>query len=92
MKRLARIPGLKIWTLLLLMTGSLGSCDILEEEAEDCAVYVRFKYDMNMEFADAFQRAQLYPKYAAGLPGGLCGYHCSFDNYGTDGQHHSPGR
>ena len=57
MKRLARIPGMKFWTLLLLMTGSLGSCDILEEEAEDCAVYVRFKYDMNMEFADAFQNA-----------------------------------
>ena len=39
------------------MAGSLGSCDILEEEAEDCAVYVRFKYDMNMSFADAFNSA-----------------------------------
>lgn len=58
MKRLARIPGLKIWTLLLLMAGSLGSCDVvLEEEDEDCAVYVRFKYDMNMEFTDAFAHA-----------------------------------
>ena len=54
MKRLARIPGLKIWTLLLLLTGSISACDILEEEPEDCAVYVRFKYDMNMNFADAF--------------------------------------
>lgn len=57
MKRLARIPGLKIWTLLLMLTGTVSACDILEEEPEDCAVYVRFKYDMNMEFADAFQNA-----------------------------------
>jgi len=57
MKRLARIPGLKIWTLLLLLTGTVSACDVLEEEEEDCAVYVRFKYDMNMEFADAFQNA-----------------------------------
>ena len=57
MKRLARIPGLKIWSLLLFLAGSLGSCDVLEEEEEDCAVYVRFKYDMNMEFTDAFQHA-----------------------------------
>ena len=56
MKRLARIPRLKIWTLLLLLGSSLGSCNvILDEEEEDCAVYVRFKYDMNMKFADAFQ-------------------------------------
>lgn len=56
MKRLAHIPGLKIWTLLLLLGSSLGSCNvILEEEEEDCTVYVRFKYDMNMKFADAFQ-------------------------------------
>ena len=54
MKRLSRIPGLKIWTLLLLLAGSLGSCDVLEEEDEDCALYVRFKYDMNMLNADAF--------------------------------------
>ena len=54
MKRLARIPGLKIWTMLLLLVGSLGSCDVLEEEDEDCALYVRFKYDMNMLNADAF--------------------------------------
>ena len=57
MKRLARIPGLKIWTMLLLMAGSLSSCNVLDEEDEDCALYVRFKYDMNMKFADAFQNA-----------------------------------
>ena len=54
MKRLARIPGLKIWTMLLLLAGTLGSCNILDEEDEDCAVYIRFKYDMNMLNADAF--------------------------------------
>ena len=54
MKRLARIPGLKIWTLLLLLAGAFSACNVLEEEAEDCAVYVRFKYDMNMLNADAF--------------------------------------
>lgn len=57
MKRLARIPGLKLWTMLLLLAGSMASCNILDEEEEDCAVYVRFKYDMNMKFADAFQHA-----------------------------------
>lgn len=57
MKRLARIPGLKIWTLLLLLAGSFTSCNVLTEEEQDCALYVRFKYDMNMNFADAFQNA-----------------------------------
>ena len=57
MKRLARIPGLKIWTLLLLFAGLLASCNVLTEEDQDCALYVRFKYDMNMNFADAFQNA-----------------------------------
>ena len=54
MKRLARIPGLKIWTMLLLLAGTLSSCNVLDEEDEDCALYVRFKYDMNMLNADAF--------------------------------------
>ena len=57
MKRLARIPGLKFWTMLLLFGASLGSCNVLTEEEQDCAVYVRFKYDMNMKFTDAFQNA-----------------------------------
>ena len=57
MKGLARIPGLKIWTLLLFFAGSLASCNVLTEEDQDCALYVRFKYDMNMKFADAFQNA-----------------------------------
>ena len=51
---MARIPGLKLWTALLLFGASLGSCNVLTEEEQDCAVYVRFKYDMNMLNADAF--------------------------------------
>ena len=57
MKRLARIPGMKIWSMLILFGSMLGSCEVLSEEEEDCAVYVRFRYDMNMEFTDAFQHA-----------------------------------
>ena len=57
MKRLAQVPGLKLWTMLL-MTGSMfSSCNILDETEEDCSVYVSFKYDMNMEFTNAFQQA-----------------------------------
>ena len=57
MKRLARIPGMKIWSMLLLISGMLGSCAVLSEEEEDCAVYVSFNYDMNMEFTNSFQQA-----------------------------------
>ena len=57
MKRLARITGWKVWTMLLLAGSTFASCNVLSEEEEDCAVYVQFKYDMNMEFADAFQQA-----------------------------------
>ena len=57
MKRLARIPGMKIWSMLFIFGSMLGSCEVLSEEEEDCAVYVRFRYDMNMEFTDAFQHA-----------------------------------
>ena len=54
MKLLERIQGLKIWAMLLLAGGTFASCNILDEEEMDCAVYVSFKYDMNMKFADAF--------------------------------------
>lgn len=57
MKRLARITGWKFWTMLLLAGSSFTSCNVLSEEAEDCAVYVQFKYDMNMEFTNSFQHA-----------------------------------
>ena len=58
MKRLARITGLKICTMLLLAGSILGSCNVLDDEAtEDCAVYVSFKYDMNMEFTNSFAHA-----------------------------------
>ena len=54
MKLLERIQSLKIWAMLLLAGGTFASCNILDEEEMDCAVYVSFKYDMNMKFADAF--------------------------------------
>ena len=57
MKRLVRIPGMKIWSMLLLMGSMFTACNILSEDEEDCAVYIRFKYDMNMEFVDAFSEA-----------------------------------
>lgn len=57
MKRLARMTGWKVWTMLLMAGTSLASCNsILSEETEDCAVYVQFKYDMNMEFTNSFQK------------------------------------
>lgn len=58
MKRLTRMAGWKVWTMLLLAGSSFTSCNsILSDEAEDCAVYVQFKYDMNMEFTNSFQHA-----------------------------------
>ena len=54
MKLLERILGLKTGIMLLLAAGAFASCNILDEEEEDCAVYVSFKYDYNMKFADAF--------------------------------------
>ena len=57
MKSLARITGWKVWTMLLLAGCTLASCNVLSEEAEDCAVYVQFKYDMNILSTNSFQNA-----------------------------------
>lgn len=57
MKRLVRIPGMKIWTMLLLVGSMFTACNVLTENEEDCAVYVSFKYDMNMEFTNSFSQA-----------------------------------
>lgn len=58
MKVLAYIGRMKMWTLMLATIGfSMISCDvILGEEEVDCSVEyrVKFKYDKNMKFADAF--------------------------------------
>lgn len=58
MKLLANIEKMKIQSLLLLLMGTMAvSCsNILDEEVEDCSVEyrVKFKYDHNMKFADAF--------------------------------------
>lgn len=57
MKLTAHISDWRTWTLALLTTVAFASCDnILDEEDVDCSMdyRVKFKYDMNMKFADAF--------------------------------------
>ena len=58
MKILANLEKMKVWSLLLTVLGvTMVSCEnILEEEVVDCSVEyrVKFKYDHNMKFADAF--------------------------------------
>ena len=58
MKILASFEKMRMWSLLLTVWGvTMVSCsDILEEEVVDCSVEyrVKFKYDHNMKFADAF--------------------------------------
>lgn len=57
MKLTAHISDWITWTLALLTTVAFASCDnILDEEDVDCSMdyRVKFKYDMNMKFADAF--------------------------------------
>lgn len=72
MKLLERIHGLKIWTMLLLASSAFASCNILDEEEADCAVYVSFKYDYNMKFADAFAHSvKSVTLYAFGQDGKL---------------------
>lgn len=58
MKILANLEKMKVWSLLLTVLGvTMVSCEnILEEDVVDCSVEyrVKFKYDHNMKFADAF--------------------------------------
>ena len=58
MKILANIEKMRMWSLWVAFLGmTLVSCEnILEEEVVDCSVEyrVKFKYDHNMKFADAF--------------------------------------
>lgn len=58
MKVLAYIERMRTWALLLATVGlTMTSCDsILGEDDVDCSVEyrVKFKYDKNMKFADAF--------------------------------------
>lgn len=59
MKVLTCISKQKIQWLLLWMVGILAaSCDTIYEDEGDCTTYfrVKFTYDMNMSFADAFAR------------------------------------
>ena len=58
MKILANFEKMRMWSLLLTVLGAtMVSCsNILDEEDVDCSVEyrVKFKYDHNMKFADAF--------------------------------------
>ncbi len=58
MKVSANIKKMKLWTLLsATLSIAMTSCDaILGEEDVDCSIEyrVKFKYDKNMKFADAF--------------------------------------
>lgn len=58
MKVSAYIERMKMWTLLLAAAGfTMASCgSILDEEDVDCSTEyrVKFKYDNNLKFADAF--------------------------------------
>ena len=58
MKILANFEKMRMWSILLTVLGaSMVSCsNILDEEDVDCSVEyrVKFKYDHNMKFADAF--------------------------------------
>lgn len=58
MKAPVNIEKMKMWAAMLILAGAVfTSCDsILEEEIMDCSVeyQVKFKYDYNMKYADAF--------------------------------------
>ena len=58
MKYLTDFEKMKVWSMMLFFLGVLiTSCsNILDEEMVDCSVEyrVKFKYDHNMKFADAF--------------------------------------
>jgi len=41
--------------LILLLPVALLSCDSIDEDRSDCGVYLEFKYEHNMEYADAFK-------------------------------------
>ena len=57
MKILANLEKMRMWSLLAIWGVTMVSCsNILDEEVVDCSVEyrVKFKYDHNMKFADAF--------------------------------------
>ena len=57
MKVSANIENMRTWIMLLFASVAICSCDsILDEPKADCSVSykVKFKYDYNMKYADAF--------------------------------------
>lgn len=53
MKKLSLIRQLTLG-ILLAGLGIFSSCNAFQEDLPECRLYVKFKYDYNMEFADAF--------------------------------------
>lgn len=45
-----------VLTILTVCSGIFASCDVLNEDLPECRLYVKFKYDYNMESADAFHK------------------------------------
>lgn len=40
--------------ILIISSWIMTSCDNFNEDLPECRLFVKFKYDYNMEFADAF--------------------------------------
>ena len=40
--------------ILIVSSWTMVSCDSFKEDLPECRLSVKFKYDYNMEFADAF--------------------------------------
>ena len=43
-----------IWGILIICPWILTSCDMFHEDLPECRLFVKFKYDYNMLFTDAF--------------------------------------
>ena len=67
--------------MFLLAGSTFVSCNILDEEEADCAVYVSFKYDMNIVGADAFSNSvKSVTLYAFGKDGKLYDYTPAYES------------
>ena len=69
--------------ILLMGSGIVVSCDSFNEDLPECRLLVKFKYDYNMEFADAFHaQVDKVELYIFDKTGSLClsrrkkGVHC----------------
>ena len=49
-----RLIRYTIWGILIICPWILTSCDMFHEDLPECRLFVKFKYDYNMLFTDAF--------------------------------------